>query len=160
MAQFTLTTSALKKYGTGLQGDLVTRLSTVLTNDEIRTNINKIINEKMRERDHIPIDMGNLRNSALVNKQGITWRTPYAHYVWAGKVYGPNIPVFAEGTTQVIRFVSPKGKKKHPTGAQMQYSIGATTGPRWVDIAFEQSGRIINNAVTNYLKKECRRHNV
>lgn len=158
MAQFTLTTSGLKRYGTGLQGDLVSRLTAVLTNDEIRTNINKIINEKMRERDHIPIDTGDLRNSALVNKQGITWRTPYAHYVWAGKVYKPNIPVFSKGV--LVRFVSPKGKKKYQSDQPMEYSIGETTGPRWVDIAFEQSGRIINNAVTNYLKKECRRYNV
>ena len=171
MAWFTLTTSTLKKYGTGLQGDLFERLRTVLTDDEIRTNINKIINDIMRERDHIPLDMseyqssnrddypGRLRDSALVDKEGIKWRTPYAHYVWSGNVYGPNIPVFAKGTSQIIRFVSPKGVKKHPMGYSMNYSL-PTTGARWVDIAFSQSGRIINNAVTNYLKKECKRYNV
>ncbi len=44
---------------------------------------------------------------------------PYARYQYYGKVYGPNIPMFEAG--QLIGFFSPKGKAKHPTGAELQY---------------------------------------
>lgn len=164
MAYFTLTTSTLRRYGTDRQSELLA----LLNDDSVHEQINEIINEKMREGDYIPLNMsefasrnqgdypGRLRNSASVTKEGITWRTPYAHYVWAGNVYGPNIPIHPKGDKDtVIGFYSPKGKTKTPTGNAMTYSTPGS-GPRWVDLAFSGSGRIINQAVTNFLKKECR----
>lgn len=44
---------------------------------------------------------------------------PYARYLYYGKVYGPNIPIFENG--ELIGFFSPKGKAKHPTGAKLKY---------------------------------------
>lgn len=164
MAYFTLTTSTLRRYGTDRQSKLLA----MLNDDSVHERINEIINEKMREGDYIPMNMGEfasrnpndypgrLRDSASVTKDGITWRVPYAHYVWAGSVYGPNIPIHAKGDTKtVIGFYSPKGEKKTPTGEVMNYTTPGS-GPRWVDLAFSGSGRIINNAVTNFLKKECK----
>lgn len=57
--------------------------------------------------------------------------TPYARYLYYGKVYGPNIPIVEQG--QLVGFFSPKGKKKHPTGAGLKYSTSkhAQAGPYW-----------------------------
>ncbi len=59
--------------------------------------------------------------------------TPYARYMYYGKVYGPNIPIFENG--QLIGFFSPKGKAKRPTGAQLRYnkSKHPKAGPFWFE---------------------------
>ena len=44
----------------------------------------------------------------------------YAHYMYVGEVYGPNIPIYEHGI--LVGFWSPPGKKKHPTGRPINYS--------------------------------------
>lgn len=56
---------------------------------------------------------------------------PGARYQYYGKVYGPNIPIFENG--ELIGFFSPKGKTKHPTGADLVHdkSKHPMAGPFW-----------------------------
>lgn len=168
MAQLTIKSVSLRKYGTDRQSELLA----MLNDPEVQENVNEIINEKLRELDYIPINMsdykiwnagdypGRLRYSVKIGPKQITWATPYAHYVWTGAVYGPNIPIFAPGADRKnddpIGFYSPKGSTKVPKDQKMNYSLGSDKS-LWVDKGFKESGRIINQAITNYLKKECRK---
>jgi hypothetical protein len=72
---------------------------------------------------YMPFKNGLLAESAklgtVIGSGEIHQNIPYAHYMYYGKVYGPNIPVFENGI--VIGYFSPKGKAKHPTGADIKY---------------------------------------
>ena len=75
---------------------------------------------------YCPFDTGTLSRSPLTATQigsgQVVYSTPYARYLYYGEVYGPNIPVFEDGATEPTRWFSPKGKKKHPTGRQLDFS--------------------------------------
>lgn len=47
---------------------------------------------------------------------------PYAHYLYYGEVYGPNIPIFEDDSGEPTRWFSPPGQPKLPTGRELQYS--------------------------------------
>lgn len=49
----------------------------------------------------------------------VKYDTPYAHYHYEGKVYGPNIPIIQDGI--VVGWFSIPGKKKEPTGADLKF---------------------------------------
>ena len=50
----------------------------------------------------------------------IVYDSPYARYQYYGNVYGPSFPIFKDNV--LVGWRSPKGKAKHPTGAELQYS--------------------------------------
>lgn len=167
MAYFTLSTTSIRRYGTSKQDELLA----MLNDPSVHIRLNEILIEKMNEGDYVPFNFsdyiihtpgdypGRLRQSAKATENGITWRTPYARYVWGGEVYGKNYPIFAKGDTKrehPIGFYSKRGVTKTPTGEPMNYTVD-NAGPRWIDRAFAESGRVINNAITNQLKKECRK---
>lgn len=59
-----------------------------------------IANEVARLSDpYVPMQSGNLKNHRIIANDGstITYPGPYAHYHWAGEIYGPNIPIGEEG---------------------------------------------------------------
>lgn len=75
----------------------------------------------------IPFQQGALRNS-LNYPQGIyggeiEWNTPYAHYMYRGIVYGPNIPI-KDSDGNITGFFSPP--KKHPTDRSIEYHTPGT----------------------------------
>ena len=86
---------------------------------------------------YTPMRNGILYKSAMlgtvIGSGEIHQIAPYAHYLYYGKVYGPNIPMYENG--QLVGFFSPPGKKKHPTGADLQYSTAKhrLAGPFWFD---------------------------
>ena len=78
---------------------------------------------------YVPREDGNLRkNVDLSNPNLIVYQSPYAHYMYEGKVMGPNIPITENGN--ITGWYSPKGKKKHYTGASIVYHT-AGTGDHW-----------------------------
>ena len=50
----------------------------------------------------------------------ITHNTPYAHYQYMGKVYGPNFPIMQGPKT--VGFFSPTNRPKKPTGKTLKYT--------------------------------------
>ena len=76
----------------------------------------------------IPFQQGGLRNSVWypdgIFGESVEWNTPYAHYQYMGKVYGPNIPKYDENGN-LIGFWSPP--KKDPTGRPIKYHQAGTT---------------------------------
>ncbi len=84
---------------------------------------------------YTPMRYGILYKSAMldtvIGSGEIHQNQPYAHYMYYGKVYGPNIPIYENG--KLIGFFSHKGKKKHPTGQKLKYDTfrHPQAGPFW-----------------------------
>lgn len=79
---------------------------------------------------YVPRDTGDLASNVMLNTESIVYISPYAHYMYEGKVMGPNIPIFTKGINKPVGFYSPKGQPKHYTGADIQYHK-AGTGDHW-----------------------------
>lgn len=75
---------------------------------------------------YVPHDTGTLETSPYavtdIGSGEVVYPGPYAHYMYYGEVYGPNIPVFIDDSGEPAYFFSPPGKSKHPTGQSLQYS--------------------------------------
>lgn len=93
---------------------------------------------------YCPFDTGILANSPYGVYAGnagafgsgkVEYVTPYAHYLYHGQVYGPNIPVFEDDSGVPTRFYSKPGQKKHPTGKDLTYKTDQNplAGPFWVE---------------------------
>ena len=88
---------------------------------------------------YCPFDTGTLAYSAYVGtilgSGVVTYPGPYAHYLYHGEVYGPNIPVFEDDSGVPTRYFSPPGQKKHPTGRALTFKTdyNPLAGPFWVD---------------------------
>lgn len=84
---------------------------------------------------YVPYDNGTLAyDSVDVQTDRIVYQAPYAHYLYEGKVMGPSIPIKENGV--IVRWVSPKGEKKHYTGKDIDYSKSIAkghtyAGPHW-----------------------------
>lgn len=68
-----------------------------------------------------------LRQTVEIKPGLITYKMPYAHYMWNGIIYGPNLPIDADGNlvfpydpSKVVGWRSPK--HKYPTGRRFNYS--------------------------------------
>jgi hypothetical protein len=117
-------------------------------------------------KPYTPFKMGVLENSAtihtVIGSGQITQVTPYARYLYYGKVYGPNFPIVREkdgtehivfghydGDGTIIGWRSPKGKKKHPTGRRLHYSKDKhpLAGKMWFErMKADRKGEILQAA--------------
>ena len=88
---------------------------------------------------YAPWETGSMAKSAYAATQigsgQVRYPGPYAHYMYYGEVYGPNIPVFEDDSGVPTRFVSPRGQKKLPTGRELIYSqdVNPLAGPFWFE---------------------------
>lgn len=103
----------------------------------------------------IPFQQGALRNSVNY-PQGIyggeiEYNTPYAHAVYEGFVFTPNIPI-KDSAGNITGWFSPPGKKKQKTDRKMQFHTPGTTdhffeeakrihGAEWVRLVKETAGK-------------------
>ena len=76
---------------------------------------------------YIPFDTGTLANTVVISPGCIIHTAPYAHYQYAGKVYGPNYPVTESG--RVVGYYSPPIKR--PTGRALQYHRNPLASKKW-----------------------------
>lgn len=101
---------------------------------------------------YVPFRNGALRSSVRY-PQGITggeieYNTPYAHYMYMGEVYGPNIPI-KDAQGNITGWISPP--KKSPTGKRLQYHTKDTSDhwfeeakqkhlPDWINLVKRTAG--------------------
>ena len=84
---------------------------------------------------YIPFDEGGLAyDNRVIEADKIIYESPYAHYMYEGKVMGPNIPIKENGI--VTGWFSLKNKPKHYTGKDIDYSKSKArghkyAGPHW-----------------------------
>ena len=71
--------------------------------------------------------------STEIGSGQVIWNTPYAHYQYAGIVYGPNIPIIEDGV--LMGWFSPPGRPKYPTDRELTYDTeqNPMAGPRWFE---------------------------
>lgn len=73
-------------------------------------------------KDWVPMKNGTLYSNVVFRPKEIEHMAPYAHYMYEGKVYGPNIPISEGGA--ITGFYSPRNRPKSPTGKSLKYSHG------------------------------------
>lgn len=87
-------------------------------------------------RPYVPTVSGRLADSPYTDSNSdigngrIVYSGPYAHYLYVGKVYKPNIPVAFDAAGTPIAWRSPRGVPKTPSEQDLQYQNG---GPGWVE---------------------------
>ena len=88
---------------------------------------------------YVPMETGTLAKSpytaTVIGSGEVVYPGPYAHYMYYGEVYGPNIPVFEDDSGEPTRWFSPPGRKKSPTGRELQYSqdVNPMAGSFWFE---------------------------
>lgn len=146
------------KWSKGFSNDMNSRFE--LAQREIDKDCIKLM------KPYTPFKMGVLENSAtihtVIGSGQITQVTPYARYLYYGKVYGPNFPIVREkdgtehivfghydGDGTIIGWRSPKGRKKHPTGRRLHYSKDKhpLAGKMWFErMKADRKGEILQAA--------------
>ncbi|MBR0411060.1 MAG: hypothetical protein IJI25_08680 [Eubacterium sp.] len=88
---------------------------------------------------YVPFETGTLAKSPYsmtdIGSGEVIYPGPYAHYLYYGEVYGPNIPIFEDDTGEPTGWFSPPGQEKHPTGRELHYSqdINPLAGSYWFE---------------------------
>ena len=103
--------------------------------------------------DYLPFDKGALTRSVSYSKNGVTYSVPYAHYVYEGIVYGPNIS-YVDKTTGEVKWTSPT-KPKYNTGREMNYQTSGhpkATG-HWDQVMMEEKGDEFVEGVREILQR-------
>ena len=105
---------------------------------------------------YVPMDTGMLAQGVTVTPEYIQYNAPYAHYMYTGIVYGPNIPIVENG--EVVGYFSPPGKKKNPTGAQINYNreMHPQATHHWDKRAMEEKGDVFVKDVEEILKRRLK----
>lgn len=73
-------------------------------------------------KDWVPMQTGELYRNVVFRPKEIEHISPYAHYLYEGKMYGPNIPISESGT--ITGFFSQRNRPKSPTGRSLKYQHG------------------------------------
>lgn len=108
--------------------DLDTEHLLAQLNLETGGTVQQVIDKSVIDWDlqYVPWDTGTLAKSPYsvtqIGTGEVIYPGPYAHYMYYGEVYGPNIPVFEDDSGEPTRWFSPPGQEKHPTGRALQYS--------------------------------------
>lgn len=83
---------------------------------------------------YVPFNEGGLAyDTRKIEKNKVIYEAPYAHYMYEGRVMGPNMYIKENGI--IVKWFSPKGKNtKHYTGKKIKYHQSAGheyAGPHW-----------------------------
>lgn len=107
-------------------------------------------------REFMPYNEGYLSEKNVVKTvDEITYNSPYAHYMYEGKVMGPNIPIEKTGDL-VTKWISKK--PKYYTGKDIDYSksqaqAGHTyAGPYWDKRMWSARKEQIEEEVTKFIR--------
>ena len=88
---------------------------------------------------YMPYDSGSLiarsYSSTVVGSGRVVFPGPYAHYLYHGEVYGPNIPIFEDDSGIPTTYRSPP--KKYPTGRAIHFSPDKNPNAQahWTEVA-------------------------
>jgi hypothetical protein len=102
--------------------NLQERVEDVLNNPDTMLEIH---NTLFRYCDpYVPMQTGVLAHTVEVTPEHVLYTSPYAHYMYEGIVYGPNIPIYQDigGTKVIVGWRSIPGRTKTPTGKDIEYN--------------------------------------
>lgn len=78
---------------------------------------------KKQMKPFVPKKNSHLQESARVRPKEVEYWLPYARYIYEGNAMGPTYPIKRGGT--VVGFYSPRGVRKHLTGAKLKFNSGS-----------------------------------
>lgn len=85
------------------------------------------------------------------NKHSIKYTSPYAHYMYMGKLYiSPTLGVSGIPLKN-DKWWSPKGEKKIPTNKKLKYHTSGT-GAKWDKLMLQRRKNDLIKDVENYIK--------
>jgi hypothetical protein len=88
---------------------------------------------------YTPWETGTLGKSPYAHSKigsgRIIYPGPYARYLYYGEVYGPNFPIFEDGSEEPTAWFSKPGEKKQPTGRDLEYArdVNPLAGSFWFE---------------------------
>lgn len=106
---------------------------------------------------YVPMSEGILAHTNVeVTKDSVRYGQPYAHYMYMGEVYGPNIPIKEDGI--IVGWFSPPGKKKHPTGRAINYDKEKhpLATKEWDKAMMRDKGDVFLKQVEEILLQRCK----
>lgn len=102
---------------------------------------------------YIPYDEGGLAyDNRVIEADKITYYAPYAHYMYEGKVMGPNIPIKEDG--KVVGWYSKA--PKYYTGKKIKYNESAGheyAGPHWDKRMWSAEGKALVKEVQKFIDR-------
>lgn len=103
---------------------------------------------------YVPMDEGILSQNLTITPDYVQYNVPYAHYMYEGVVYGPNIPIEENGV--IVGYWSKPGVAKHPTGKNINYSHEkhSLASRHWDKKAMDDKGEVFIKDVAEILKKK------
>ena len=104
-----------------MHGDFEPILHRLSTMGNISRKTRLFAHERLRAymEPYVPMREGALMSNVQVTPEFVHYMSPYAHYQYAGEVWGPNIPIRA-ADGNIIRWFSPPVKQ--PTGRAIKYN--------------------------------------
>ena len=132
---------------TGFESDLYNMVIGVVHDKTARLEVANMLYKKMDP--YVPMDQGTLAQTVEIDENKIRYLQPYAHYMYEGIVYGPNIPIIENG--MVVGFFSRPGMKKTPTGAMIEYSkeFHPKATSHWDEVMMQTEGDSVKAEVAN-----------
>lgn len=102
----------------------------------------------------VPMNEGILEQEIMITPEFVDYIMPYAHYMYEGIVYGPNIPIYEEG--EIVGYWSPPHKS--PTGAMINYDKERhkLATHHWDQAAMAAKGDVFVKQVEDILKRRLR----
>lgn len=104
---------------------------------------------------YVPMDEGNLAiQNVREETDKVVYASPYAHYMYVGKVMGPNIPI-KDVNGKITGWWSPPKKPKHYTGKDIEYSTAQHeyAGPNWAERMMSAEKDLVNQEMQNYINR-------
>lgn len=142
------------------------KLDVYINDKKIREEFEKLVNDDTMYEIHdlfakmcdpyVPMAEGVLAQILDVSKDSVHYNTPYAHYMYVGEVYGPNIPIIEDGI--VVGFFSIPGVKKKPTGREIQYNkeYHPKASKEWDKAMMNERGEEFLEKVKEILMQRCK----
>lgn len=131
------------------------KFSKLLTDDKTMLAVHSLL-FKM-QTPYVPFDTGTLSQNVEVTAKHVKYKQPYAHYMYEGVVYGPNIPIIQNGV--VVGFFSRPGVKKTPTGKYINYdkSHHPLATSHWDMVMLANEGDAFQRQVEKILERNAKK---
>ena len=136
----------------GVNVDALQRKLEDVLDDRTMLEIHNLYAKMMEPYVPFGLDLANLE----VTPEYVKYNTPFAHYMYEGKVYGPNIPIIEDGI--VVGWFSPPGQTKTPTGADLQYTKPRASA-HWDQAMLAEKKEEFVHQVEEILKRRARELN-
>lgn len=118
-----------------------------------------ISNELVRLADpYTPFQSGALKANVTIQQDGeiIEYDTPYANYLWYGKLMVD--PITGKGAfhNENYGFWSRPNTAKVLTQRDLIFNGGPLRGPKWIQRAFADNSEILNKTIYQYLRSNTK----